>query len=219
MPRVFGPLYVYLFSMSFLLFSIEKNSVHIIIQNNLLRYFPIIVAVSLMTYALLLVPQEVITNVHDLDQSAKFRAVINQAFNRIENINPASDPITILICAIPYGLRTDFIHPLMEYRDFPRIRIFPNGWSINSTYYEMALKNLHLRDGHDFLKWLVDRKDVLLMINVATINQANHINKIVFSLKSYYLHHITPGMKLDFIPVYDFRNEEGLGLIFFQLKS
>lgn len=218
-PRIFGPLYVYLLTMSFLLFSIVKNSEHKVIQNNELGYFTIIVAGSLMAYALLIIHQEVTAHVHDLDESAKFRTVINQAFNRIENINPASHPIVILMGPIPYGLRTDFIHPLKEYRDFPRIRIFPNGWSINSTYYEMALKNLHLRDGHDFLKWLVDRKDVLLMLNVFNINQINQMNKVVFLWRSYYLRHIYPGMKLDLVPVYDFRNKDGLGLVFFQLRS
>jgi hypothetical protein len=219
MPRVFGPLYVYLLAMSFLLFSIVKNSEHKVNQNNKLRYFTIIVACSLMVYALIIVRQEVTAHVHYLDESAKFRTIINQAFNRIENINPASHPLVILMGPIPYGLRTDFIHPLKEYRDFPRIRIFPNGWSINSTYYEMALKNLHLRDGHDFLKWIVDRKDVLLMLNVFNINQINKMNTVLLLWRSYYLRHIYPGMKLDLVPVYDLRNKEGLGLIFFQLRS
>lgn len=219
-PRVFGPLYVYLFSMAFLLFSVIKNKEHKIIQNDFQRYFFIIVAGFFMTWALLIVRQEVTTNVHYLDQSEHNKIIINQAFNRIKDAYPASHPIVIQMSAtFPYCLRTDFIHPLREYRDFPHIRIFPTGWSINSPYYDMALKNLHLGDGHDFLRWLVDRKDVLLMLNVFNINQKYQMNKILFLWKSYYLRHIYPGMKLDIIPVYDFRNKEGIGLILFQIRS
>ena len=37
--------------------------------------------------------------------------------------------------------------------------------------------------------------------------------------KSYYTRHIFPGIKVQLVPVYDFRDNEGLGVIFFQIKS
>jgi hypothetical protein len=58
-----------------------------------------------------------------------------------------------------------------------------------------------------------------LMLNVFNINQTYQMNKIISLWKSYYLRHIYPGMKLDIIPVYDFRNKEGIGLILFQIRS
>jgi hypothetical protein len=54
------------------------------------------------------------------------------------------------------------------------------------------------------------------MLTVLDIKQ---MNDVLYVWKDYYLRHITPGMKLEFIPVYDFRNKEGKGLIFFQIRS
>ncbi len=215
--RVYGPLYIYLLSMWFLLFNTLNNSEHKVARNKLLRYFTIIIAGAFMAYALLIVRQDIIYCYDILGQSLKNKVLIYQELNLIENINQASHPVFIQMFPLANtGLFTEIAHPLKEYKDFPHIRVFPCGWVINSTYYDMALKDLHLRDGHDFLKWLVDRKDVFLVLTVRDIKE---MNAVLFLWKYYYLRHITPGMKLEFTPVYDFRNREGNGQIFFQIRS
>jgi hypothetical protein len=215
--RVYGPLFIYLFSMSFLLFNSLRKLRNKIVDNNYLRYFTIITTGAFMAYALLIVHQGITDNIHFLELSERYKILINQTFNFIGSKNSISKPIVIQMSpTMGNGLCSEFINPLKEYKDSPQIRVFPNGWIINSPYYNMVLKKLELHDGHEFLNWLIDRKDVLLLLHVRSIEQ---MNAVVYLWKSYYLRHIIPGRKLDFIPVYDFRNQDESGLIFFQIRS
>ena len=213
--RVYGPLYVYLFSMSFLLFNTVTSIKHEAAQNKLQRQFTIIISGAIILCGVLIGQQEIRENIHILDMSLKDKENIHQSLNSVINNNPTSYPIIIEMSAV-MGLCPEYVNPLKEYCDFPRIKVFPGGWIINSPYYDMALKNLHLRDGHDFLKWLVNRKDVYLVLYVANVEA---MNNVILLWKSYYFRHIISSRTLNIIPVYDFRNEKGSGLIYFQIIS
>ena len=215
--RIYGPLFIYLFSMSFLLFNNLRDSGHKIININYIKLFTIITTGAFMAYALLIVHQSITGYIQLLELAERYKVLINQTFNIIENQNHISNPIVIQMCpAMGSGLGSEFINPLKEYKDSPPIRVFPSGWLINSPYYDMVLKKLKLRDGHEFLNWLIDRKDVLLLLYVRSTEQMKFI---IYLWKSYYLRHIIPGRNLDLIPVYDFRNQNESGLILFQIRS
>ena len=179
--KVYGPLYVYLFSMSFLLFNMLTNIKSEVTQNKFQKYFTTIVAGAIILFGLLIVQQQIRKINQALYISLEEKKYINQSLNSVIINDPASYPIIIEMC--PYtSLYTQFINPLKEYHDFPRIKVFPGGWIINSRYYDMVLKDLHVHDGHDFLKWLVNRKDVYLVLYVTDVEVANHINYIAMEV-------------------------------------
>ncbi len=215
--RIFGPLFVYALSVSFLLFNTTGSPENKISQSTLLGYPAILCAGILLICATLVAQQQFVNLIGLLNQSERYRVTINRAFDVLNDLKHNSRPIIIqMYPKVDKGLNVEYNHPLKEFREFPRIRTFPNGWAINSPYYDLALENLHLKDGHDFLKWIVDQEEVILMMNVEDMKEMNYILQLWMS---YYLRHIYPERKLRFTPVYDFRNNEGAGLIFLQIKS
>jgi len=215
-PRIFGPLFVYFLGVSSVLFDTSLPSKNRT-RGTLLIQASTLCAVMLLLFSLFIVHHLIMRDSALLDQSVYYRNSIKNAFDVINSSKQHAYPLVIqMYPKVDKGLNVESTHPLKEFRDSPHIRSFPSGWAINSPYYCQALHSLNLKDGHDFLKWIVDRQEVLLMMNVSSLEE---MNSILLLWKSYYLRRIFPGQQLKFIPVYDFRGKDGAGLIFLQIRS
>jgi len=213
--RVFGPLYIYLFSLLTIMMNNNLSTENGVIHKKIIRQTGIIAAVLLVIYASLISFRDITAIMQALKTSEHYKGVVQSSFNLLSEKFPVPYPVVIQMSP-SVGMRVETINPLKEHKDFPKIRLFPDGWMINSGYYDSALRSLHIRDGHEFLKWLIDRDDVFLLHETADLEQ---LKKTVFIWKSYYVRRIIPGRTIDFVPVYDCRDKEGSGLVFFKIKS
>jgi hypothetical protein len=151
--------------------------------------------------------------VQDVETRRKMKDYIHRCMTAVKN-NPAyGDPLLVLMDP-SIGLRSEAVHPLKELADFPDVRIFPGGSKVNSQVYFDALRQLGLKDGREFLKWLINNKGTLLVLNA--IGKAR-IDDVKYLWESYYNRRIAPGHRVRMVPVHDFRGRRGGGLVFYRV--
>jgi hypothetical protein len=146
--------------------------------------------------------------------SSKSEKIYIQYCLRVVNKQYSSPPLLVLLSPVFYlSLGTEKVHPLKEYSDFPTLRIFPSAWQVNSPRYFSILHQMNLNSGHDFLTWAVKRQDVLFVL----FGRNEKINQSIKHLwESYINRNIMPNSYLTLTPVYDFRINQGYGLIFYR---
>jgi len=213
--RVYGPLFVYLLGMVVLLTHALSPSEGRTVFNKTWQYVTAGAAGVLCVVSAVVACQELGIQREILMEQESRKLIMRQSLERIvtdyhSSSTPGADPILIQMDP-GIGIGMESCHPLREFNDLPDIRIFPCGWLINSPYYDSALKDLGFRDGHDFLRRIVNRMEMLLVMDAT---DPGRLNAVVSVWKSYYFHHVYPGVELDFKPVH----AEG-NLIFFQIRS
>jgi hypothetical protein len=78
------------------------------------------------------------------------------------------------------------------------------------------LRQLGLKDGREFLKWLINNEEALLVLHT---NSNERTEKVKYLWESYYARRIAPGQGVSMLPVHDFRGSTGIGLVFYSVVS
>jgi len=150
-----------------------------------------------------------------LERSKLEKEYIQKALSAVGKSSAVVDPLLVLMNPMS-GLGAEYVHPLKEFSDFTDLKIFPSGWSVNSPGYASILRDMGLRDGWAFLAWLIDNPKALLVM-ISRSGTETWRWKTLW--ESYFARRIAPGKGTRLLPVYDFRNENGAGLVFFSMRS
>jgi hypothetical protein len=214
-PRVFVPLYAYFFGACFFLSSGQPEG------SPDERTRPVrkaILLVCALVFSLLTWGQAIAQGKMDmriLERSKLEKEYIQKILCVVRNRSAVPDPLLVLMNPMS-GLGAEYVHPLKEFSDFTDLRIFPAGWGVNSPGYSSVLRDMGLEDGRAFLAWLVDNpKALLVMLSRSAIETWRW--KALW--ESYFSRRIAPARRPRLVPVYDFRNAEGAGLVFFSMRS
>jgi len=213
--RFFMPLYTYLLVISFLIFRNENRPVET--QNNVprLKKTAVISIVVLVALALGQIYGQGKSLLRVLGISKRQKDYVHQCLEVVKNRSLHGNPLLVLMDP-SYGLHFETVHPLKELSDFPDLRIFPTGSRINSPDYFNRLRRLGLAGGREFLKWVVNNDEVLLVLMVT---EEKRKKKMTYLWRSYLSRRIVPGREIRLVPVYDFRNRSGSGLVFYSVVS
>lgn len=140
----------------------------------------------------------------------------NYIRNCLKSVEKQYQKPSILIPIDPStGLLPENVHPLKEFSDYTTLRVFPHGTEINSPRYLSIIKQMGISSGHDFLRWTIDRNDVLFAVFV---NDRIHHDMMKRLWELYYNRHIVSGKPVRLSPVYDF-TQYGKGLIFYRMEE
>lgn len=213
--RFFIPLYTYLLVSAFLVFQIENKALE---ARNDLPKFKKIALISILLLVSLALGQIYTQGkglVHVLASSKRQKDYIHKCLAMVKDRSLHGAPLLVLMDP-SYGLHFEGVHPLKELADFPDLRIFPTGSRINSPDYFHRLRRLGLKGGREFLKWVVNNEDALLVLMVT---EEKRRKKMTYLWRSYLSRRIVPGRKVRLLPVYDFRNRNDAGLVFYRAVS
>ncbi|MBW1743518.1 MAG: hypothetical protein JRJ47_08845 [Deltaproteobacteria bacterium] len=213
--RLFVPLYIYLAGVSFLAFQVGNESSQGQGRVPTSRKIAVVSAMLLVVLSLGQVHAQGKTLVYDLETRARLKDYVHRCITAVENKPTYGDPLLVLMDPSS-GLRSEAVHPLKELSDFPEVRLFPGGSKINSTVYFDALRQLGLKDGREFLRWLINNEEALLVLNTKSNERTE---KVKYLWESYYSRRIAPGQGVRMVPVYDFRGKGGGGLIFYSVTG
>ena len=183
--RVFGPLFLYIIGIMYLLFEKHKSNDKSFVKVKLNFYS--LLLLPLFAVNLILTAQVAYSMNATLKQSKIFNQNEQLIFQSIKKIYPTTIPLLIPVSP---GIDTSFqnIHPLKELSYLEGIKLFPYGWMIGSPYYNNILKNLNLSTGREFLKWTVNKNDVLYFkIESLSLSKPKLI-KIIESYFTFYLY-------------------------------
>jgi hypothetical protein len=213
--RVFVPLYIYLSGMSFLVFQAGSASFrgqgHVPSPGKI----TVVSAMLLVLLSLGQVHAQGKALIQDLESRKAMKDYIHRCITEVKNKTIYGNPLFVLMDPST-GLRSEAVHPLKELSDFPDVRLFPAGSKINSRVYFDALRQLGLKDGREFLKWLINNEEALLVLHT---NSNERTEKVKYLWESYYARRIAPGQGVSMLPVHDFRGSTGIGLVFYSVVS
>ncbi|MBW2172596.1 MAG: hypothetical protein JRF69_11600 [Deltaproteobacteria bacterium] len=213
--RLFVPLYAYLVGASFLMFQVGNKLFQGRSRTPTSRKIAVVSAMLLVALSLGQVYAQGKVLVADLATRERMKEYIHRCMGVVKNRTIQRDPLLVLMHPST-GLRSEAVHPLKELADFPDVRIFPGGSVINSAVYFQALRQLGLKDGRAFLRWLINNEEALLVLN-AKSNERTEMAKHLW--ESYYSRRIAPGQGVRMVPVHDFRGRGGGGLVFYSVMS
>jgi len=214
-PRVFVPLYAYFFGVCFLLFHWTGN------VSSDARSRPVrktVMLLSAIVFCALTWWQAVVQGemgYRILDRSSQEKEYIQKVLSAVGSSHAVPDPLLVLMNPMS-GLGAEYVHPLKELSDFTDMEIFPAGWSVNSPAYASLLQEMGLEDGWGFLAWMLDNpKALLVMISRSGVETWRW--KALW--ESYFQRRVAPNRRPRLVPVHDFRNAKGAGLVFFSMRS
>ncbi|MBW1744602.1 MAG: hypothetical protein JRI70_10815 [Deltaproteobacteria bacterium] len=213
--RLFIPLYTYLVGASFLVFQVGNKSLQGLRRVTTSRRIAVVAAMLLVVLSLGQVYAQGKVLVADLATRERIKDYIHRCMGVVKNKTLHGDPLLVLMNPSK-GLRSEAVHPLKELSDFPDVRIFPGGSVINSAVYFHALRELGLKDGRAFLKWLINNEEALVVLNT-TSKERTEMAKHLW--ESYYFRRIAPGQGVRMVPVHDFRGRSGGGLVFYSVMG
>ncbi|MBW1743802.1 MAG: hypothetical protein JRJ47_10315 [Deltaproteobacteria bacterium] len=213
--RLFIPLYTYSVGASFLVFQVGNKSFQGSSRVTTSRRIAVVSGMLLVVLSLGQVYAQGKVLVADLATRERVKDYIHRCMGVMKNRTICGDPLLVLMDPST-GLRSEAVHPLKELSDFPEVRIFPSGSKINSPAYFDALRQLGLEDGGEFLKWLINNEEALLVLNTNS-NERTELAKHLW--ESYYFKRIAPGQGVRIVPVHDFRGRGGGGLIFYSVMG
>ena len=211
--RLFIPLYMYLTGASFVVFQAGGESSQGWRRVSTSRKIAVVSAMLLVVLSLGQILAQGKAVVYDSQTRKAMKDDIHRCIAAVENKDTYGDPLLVLMDPST-GLRSEAVHPLKELSDFPDVRLFPGGSKINSPVYCDALRQLGLKDGREFLKWLINNDEALLVL-YAEDNERT--NKVKYLWESYYARRIAPGKGVRLLPVHDCRRRDGSGLVFYRL--
>jgi hypothetical protein len=214
-PRVYLPLYVYLLGTTFLTLN-NNTRIHDNINRNarkrmLINFF--LILIMLTTFSLTWVQGKSLVNFLLISENYKQKYIQNNLKRLKEKLVNTEDLLLVKLNPVT-GLMQETIHPLKEFSDFTSIKIFPAGWQINSPRYFRVLENLGLKNGREFLNWTVNNKNVLWFRLTPARDKS-----LIMLIERYFQKHIVSDKNIKLKIVYDFRNQEGFGLVFYNVIS
>jgi len=215
-PRVYVPLYAYITGM-FLLFSDPNGSLPS--QKTGFRTLKVVlIGCSLLVFSQALgqsyaAMKQQLGILHFSEMEKDYIGKCSRIVER----QHSSTPLLVLMDPVQSGvLGADKVHPLKELSDYPALRIFPFGTLINSPRYYAALYEMNLKSGSEFLKWTVDREEVLF---VTVARSRRQQQRLKYLWESYFSRHVVESQKAALLPVHDFRNKKGMGMVFYRMSS
>ena len=214
-PRVFVPLYAYFFGACFLLSHGKAEGLPAVRNRPVRKILLLLLALVFCVFTWGQVVAQGKMDIRILERSKVEKEYIQKALSVVKDRGNVPDPLLILMNPMS-GLGAEYVHPLKEFSDFTDLRIFPAGWGVNSPGYSSILRDMGLTDGREFLTWIIDNpKALLVMISRNGIETWRWKSM----WESYFSRRIAPSKRARLVPVYDFRNANGAGLVFFCMRS
>lgn len=213
--RVFVPLYAYFFGACFLFFHLTKRESAQGRRRSVGRNVSVTFAV---VFSILAWGQAYAQGKKDfriLKSSKMEKEYIQKGLSVVKNTSVVPEPLLILMNPVS-GLGAEYVHPLKEFSDFTDLRIFPAGWGVHSPWFYSILRDMGLTDGQAFLTWMIDNPKALLVLNSRNGMDTQRWKSM---WESYFSRGIAPNKRARLVPVHDFRNARGAGLIFFYMRS
>ena len=211
--HVFGPIFGYLICIFLLLSHINEPSAKRMEEFPPVKSFTVIILVLLFFGEVGACYSTGKQEFRRLANSLSEKNYARKCLQTVKAQYPSLDFMVIMSPPMPTSLLFETVHPLREFSDFPELKIFPNGWQVNSPRYFSILQEMHLKSGHDFLARVASSKNVLFVLFVRDSKQYRVIKSL---WESYVNRRIMPNAHLSLTPVYDFRENEHYGLIFYR---
>jgi hypothetical protein len=213
--RIFVPLYAYFFGACFLFSHLTKRGSGQGRSRSVGRNVSVICAVVFSILAWGQAYAQGKLDFRILRGSKMKKEYIQKSLSVVEDRSPVPDPLLILMNPAK-GLGAEYVHPLKEFSDFTDLRIFPAGWGVHSPRFYSILGDMGLTDGREFLTWMIDNPKALLVL-FSRNEMDTRRRKSMW--ESYFSRRIAPNKRARLVPVHDFRNATGAGLIFFYMRS
>lgn len=213
--RVYVPLYAYFFGACFFFFHLTERASRQGGSRSVHRHLAVTCAVvfSVLAWGQAYAWGE--TEIERLHQSKSIREYILSRMEEVKKRTKDADAILILM-EPSSGLGQETIHPLREFRDFTDLRILPAGWGINSPRYFSILRGMGLEDGRALMEWIVDNERALLVLMA---KGGVDVWRWQTQWTSYFARNIVKKGKVKLVPVHDFRDARGRGLVLFSMRS
>ncbi len=213
-PRVYLPLYAYILGATFLMLYQSSSAKNVNLSR--IKYwsqniFTMIIILSLC-WLTWIKSKALIEYLRAKNMEKK---IIMTCLLQVKNLHTHPDDLLLIPLNPNNNLLQETVHPLKEFSDFPAINILPGGWQINSPRYFRFLKHYGMQDGNELLHWTVNNKKALWFQYIEDQRDAYLANLI----ETYFKKHITPGKETKLEIANDFRNEKGLGLVFFAASN
>ena len=213
-PRVYLPLYSFLLGVVIVLSVIESPNENRTKRNPKVRILCVTLALILFFFTLRNGYTVGQAHLRLLSYSKIEKKYISGALQRVEELHP-NPFLLVLISPVHSGsLGAEKVHPLREFDDYTALKIFPR--SAYAPYYSSILDEMDLKGGYDFLKWTVNRAEVLFVL---FSRGKEHSGRLKLLWDSYYNRNIVKRHQVKLAPVYDFKDRRGVGLVFFQMRS
>lgn len=213
--RVYVPLYAYFFATCFLFFHLTKRESG---QGKSRSAGRKVSATCAVVFSLLAWGQAYAQGKVDfrvLRKSKMEKEYIQKRLSVVKDRSAVPEPFLILMNPTS-GLGEKYVHPLKEFSDFTDLRIFPAGWGVHSPRFSSILRDMSLTDGRAFLAWMIDNPKALLVLFARHEMDTRRWKSM---WESYFSRRVAPNKRARLLPVHDFRNATGAGLIFFSMRS
>jgi hypothetical protein len=156
-PRIFVPIYAYT-TVVFILMSYSKG----VSQYKGILFNILILLLMLLTAGHSYSQGRI--NLLALENSRLEKSYIQNVLKAVEQYHP-TPPLLVLMYPIHLGsIGPEKVHPLKEFSDYTTLRVFPGDGEINSPRYLSILKQMGLESSSYFLKWTINREDVLFVL-------------------------------------------------------
>ena len=214
-PRVFVPLSAYFFGTCFMFSHLKSDPQPESRNRPVFKKVLLLCAIlfCLLTWGQAYAQGRKVARI--LKQSEAEKAYIQHGLSWVRNREATTDPLLVLMDPVG-GLGAEYVHPLKEYSDFTDLRVFPGGWGAHSPRFYSILRDMGLPDGRAFLEWMIDNPRALLVLRTKGRMYTLRWESL---WESYYARRIAPGKSVRLVPVYDFRNGNGAGLVLFRMRS
>lgn len=212
-PRVYLPLFLYLFGSAAVLFCDDPQS--LIFSH---RLTPVILWVAMSALAALTWGQAALIakDFHeDLLASDNNRRYLKNALKRFEtNLSDAEERVFFIMNPLT-NLMVETVHPLQEKKELSNLAFIPFGWQINSRQYDSILAHLNLENGRELLKWTVDNRNAVWCWLLLKPEENNLPHRIT----NYFNRHIVSDRRVAFRTISDYRDRNGTGIVFFYIET
>ncbi len=212
-PRIYVPLYTYFLSMMVILL-FHGETVLAAQKKSLSIWIP---AAIILLMAGAAGSAFSIGNIlfDDLSASTMNKQYIQNQLQQTD-LNTINKDTSLFMVINPLdNLMIETVHPLKERTDYTDFKILPFGWQINSPQYCNILYNFGVLDKNTFLKWTIDNRNAIWFQLFRDPSDSQRIRL----MEGYLVRHIAGGKKVTLQPIFDFRNREGIGFVFFNLVS
>ena len=213
--RVYIPLYGYFFGLCFLLFHVKKGPSAKGASRTAERTVAVLCALVFSILAWGQAHAQAKAGIHRLERSKAKKEYVLERLKKVKERRAGSRTLLILMNPSS-GLSQEAIHPLKEFNEFTDLKVFPAGWSVNSPRYASILRDIGLQEGWAFLGWTVDREEALLLL---TASSEIDVWRYRAAWEGYLSRRILGNRRVKLVPVHDFRDEKGAGLVLFRARS
>ncbi|MFZ5569860.1 MAG: hypothetical protein ACOZF0_05625 [Thermodesulfobacteriota bacterium] len=212
-PRVYMPLYCYVAGTFFVILDrLEKPDPVGGSKRNPTEIFLVVALALTLTAAGLTWSKTASLLQHVFARRAE-KEQIDRKLSMVAMNRPHLDTVLLIPLDPNSNLLQEAVHPLKEVADFTSIPVLPAGWLIHSKGYLRILRHHGLQNGNELLRWSIDNPAAIWFEYIEKTSKTP-VTRLV---ESYFNKHISPGRKMSMQPVFDFRNQHGLGLVCYRL--